>query len=95
MFVRVVRFTDVTPARADELVARVEASEGPPEGVPPSGLQLLFDEEQGTAVVLQLFASMDDLKTGERVFNAMDGAATPGSRASVDRCAVKVDIPAP
>jgi hypothetical protein len=91
MHVRVVRFTDVTAEKVEELVARVEESDGPPEGVPSTGIQLLFDESQGTAVVLQLFDSAEDLKTGEQVFEAMDASDTPGTRASVDRCEVKVD----
>ena len=91
MHVRIVRFTDVTAERVEQLVARIEESGGPPEGVPSTGIQLLFDESQGTAVVLQLFDSAEDLQTGERVFEAMDPSDTPGTRASVDRCEVKVD----
>lgn len=91
MHVRIVRFTDVTAERVEQLVARIEESGGPPEGVPSTGIQLLFDESQGTAVVLQLFDTAEDLQTGERVFEAMDPSDTPGTRASVDRCEVKVD----
>jgi len=91
MHVRVVRFTDVTAEKVEKLVARVDESDGPPEGVPSTGIQLLFDESQGTAVVLQLFDSAEDLKTGEQVFEAMDASDTPGTRASVDRCELKVD----
>jgi hypothetical protein len=91
MHVRVVRFTDVTAERMEQLSARIEESGGPPEGVPSTGIQVLFDEGQGTAVVLQLFDSVEDLQTGERVFEAMDSSDTPGTRASVDRCELKVD----
>ena len=76
MYVRVVRFTDVTSARVDELLARIEEADGPPEGVPASGLQLVFDESQGTAVVLQLFETEEDMQAGARVFAAMDPAET-------------------
>jgi hypothetical protein len=95
MFVRVVRFTDVDTERVQQLMSRMDEAEGPPEGVPSTGVQFLHDEEQGTAIVLQLFESMDDLKTGEEVFAAMDPAQTPGTRASVDRCEMKVDLKAP
>ena len=91
MHVRVVRFSDVTADKVQELVARIEESGGPPEGVPSTGIQLLFDEDQGTAVVLQLFDTAEDLKTGESVFDAMDASDTPGTRVSVDRCEVRVD----
>jgi hypothetical protein len=91
MHVRVVRFSDVSADKVQEVASRIEESGGPPEGVPSSGIQLLFDESQGTAVVLQLYASAEDLQTGERVLDAMDASDTPGTRVSVDRCEVKVD----
>ena len=59
--------------------------------MPSTGIQLLFDEANGTAVVLQYFDTVEDLQTGERVFEAMDPSETPGTRASVDRCEVKVE----
>ena len=92
MFVRVVRFTDVTPERIAELRASVGESGGPPEGVPSSGLQVVHDESQGTAVVIQLFDSADDMRTGAEVLGAMDPADTPGTRASVDAGEVVVDV---
>jgi hypothetical protein len=92
MHVRVVRFTDVTADRVDEVVARMKESDGPPEGVPSTGIQLLFDESQGTAVVLQQYNTAEDLEAGERVLGAMDASETPGTRSSVDKCEVKVDL---
>jgi hypothetical protein len=91
MHIRVVRFTDVTAERVEELVARVEEAEGPPPGVPAKGLQVLFDEGQGTAVVLQLFDNAADMKTGGKAFAAMDPAETPGTRVSVDMCEMKLE----
>ena len=95
MHVRVVRFTDVTPERIRDLLARIEASDGPPPEVPTTGLDLLVDEEQGTAVVLQYFESEDDLKQGDKVFAEMDPGETPGTRASVDRCESKLELRMP
>jgi len=91
MYVRAVRFTDVTPERVEQLVARVEEAGGPPPGVPSTGLQLLFDPDQGTALVLQLFDTVEDMRKGDEVFGAMDPSETPGTRASVDRCELKLD----
>jgi hypothetical protein len=91
MFVRVVRFTDVTAERMDSLLARIEAEDGPPPGVPTTGLQVLFDESQGTAVALQHFDSADDMRTGGAAFAAMDPADTPGTRISVDECELKLE----
>ena len=89
MYVRVVRFTDVTPDRIEGLLARIEEEDGPPPGIPVKGLQMLFDADQGTAVVLQLFDSDEDMRTGAEGFAAMDPSETPGTRASVDMCEVK------
>jgi hypothetical protein len=72
------------------LVARIDET-GPPPGVPIKKLQLVFDEAQGTAVVLQYFDSAADLRTGGETFAAMDPSETPGSRVSVDTGELKVE----
>ena len=92
MYVRVVRFADVSPERVDALIARIEESDGPPPGVPSTGIQMLYDAEQSTGVVLQFFATAEDMAEGEKVFDAMDPGETPGTRQSVDRCEMKVDM---
>jgi hypothetical protein len=92
VYTRVVRFTDVTAERMNELLGRIEEADGPPPGVPATGLQVLFDEADGTAVVLQHFDTEEDMREGARVFSAMDPADTPGTRASVDMCEVKVQL---
>jgi hypothetical protein len=91
MYVRAVRFTDVSAERMQELLARIEESDGPPPGVPTTGLKILVDEAQGTAVVLQYFESAEDMRTGAQAFGAMDPSETPGTRASVDMCEVKLE----
>jgi hypothetical protein len=95
MYVRVVRFTNVSAERLEGLLARIKESDGPPPGVPSTGLKILFDESQGTAVVLQYFASAEDAEAGGRVMGAMDASETPGTRASVDVCEVKLELTAP
>ena len=88
---RVVRFTDVTAERIEVLTSRISEADGPPEGSRSTGVQVLFDESQGTAVVLQSFDSAEDMEAGERVFSGMDPSDTPGTRASVDRCELRVE----
>jgi hypothetical protein len=95
MYVRVVRFTDVSAERMEQLLARINESGGPPPGVPSTGLKILFDESQGTAVVLQHFATAEDMDAGAKVMSAMDSSETPGTRASVDACELKVELTAP
>ena len=92
MYVRVVRFTDVDPGRVDSMMARVNESEGPPPGVKATGLQMILDQEQGTAVVVQFFESAEDMREAEEVLGAMDASDTPGTRASVDRGELKLDL---
>jgi hypothetical protein len=92
VYVRVVRFTGVDAERLQELLARVQESGGPPEGIPTSGLRVLLDEDQGTAVVEQYFETAEDMEVGGQAFSAMDPADTPGTRASVDMCELKLEM---
>ena len=92
MYIRAVRFTDATAEQFDRTVARVQEAGGPPPGVKTTGLQLLLDAEQGTAFALQLFDTVEDMREADQVFAAMDQADTPGTRASVDMCEVKLDL---
>jgi hypothetical protein len=43
-------------------------------------------------VVLQHFATAEDMAAGAQAFSAMDPADTPGTRASVDMCEVKLEV---
>jgi hypothetical protein len=95
MYVRVVRFTDVSTERIEGLLASIKESNGPPPGVPTSGLKMLLDEGQGTAVVLQYFETEADMEAGAAAFSAMDASETPGTRASVDMCEMKLELEAP
>ena len=91
MYARVVRFTDVKPERIEEIKSRADES-GPPEGVPSKGIQIIVDEDQGTAVVVQLFDSEENMRKGEEVLEQMDPSETPGTRASVDRGEIALDL---
>jgi hypothetical protein len=90
VFVRVVRFTDVSAERVEALSARIDET-GPPPGVPIKKLEVVFDQAQGTAVVLQYFDTEEDLQTGAETFAAMDPSDTPGTRASVDTGELKIE----
>ena len=94
MYARVVRFTDVSPDRIAAIAERVEANDGPPEGVVSTGFQLLVDESQGTAIFVGSFATEEDMRKSAEVLEAMDPSDTPGTRASVDMCEVKVEAEA-
>ncbi len=94
MHVRVVRFTDVSAERMEGLLARIKEAGGPPPGVPSTGLTMLFDEAAGTAVVLQQFATAEDMAAAAKVMSAMDPSETPGTRSSVDACELKLELEA-
>ena len=91
MHARVVRFTDVSRDRIDEIIARVEEEGGPPEGVRSTGMKLLYDADQSTAIFVGFFASEEDLRDADTVFENMEPGETPGTRASVDRAEVVLD----
>ena len=95
MYVRVVRFTDVDAGRIESLIATIKESDGPPPGVPTTALKMMVDDDQGTAVVLQYFATAEDMRVGAAAFDAMDASETPGTRASVDMCEIKLELDAP
>jgi hypothetical protein len=92
MHVRVVRFTDVTAGQMEAVLGRIKESGGPPPGVPAKRLTMFFDEAQGTAVVIQHFATAEDMNAGAQALGAMDSSETPGVRASVDSCEVKLEL---
>ena len=90
MYARVVRFTEVTAERISDVVAQVEESEGPPPGVDSTGFELFIDELQGTAIFVGYFETEQKMRDASAVFEQMDPSETPGSRASVDLCEVKL-----
>ena len=91
MFARIVRFTDVTPEGIAGVVSQVEGSDGPPPGVESTGMKLIYDESQSTAVFIGLFETEEKMVEGGKVLEAMDAGETPGTRASVDMGEVKIE----
>jgi hypothetical protein len=91
MYARVVRFTGVTPETVAGVTRQVEESDGPPPGVDSTGMQLLFDEAEGTAIFVGFFETEQKMRDASAVFEQMDASQTPGTRASVDLCEVKLE----
>ena len=91
MHARVVRFTDVNPERIAEIESRVDEQGGPPPGVDATGFKLLVDESQRTAIFIGFFADEDKMRQASAALEQMDPAETPGTRASVDQCEVKIE----
>lgn len=91
MHARVVRFTGVTPEQVANVVSRVEESDGPPPGVDSVAMKLLYDQDQGTAVFIGFFDTEQKMRDAAAVLEQMDASDTPGTRASIDQCEVRIE----
>ena len=91
MYARVVRFTDVDPDHIAKRLEEIDTS-GPPVDITAKGVEILHDADQGTAVVIQLFETADDMAAAEQALDSMDPGDTPGTRASIDRCEIKAQV---
>jgi len=92
MYARVVRFTDVDPDHLAGRLGEAEAEGRPPVDIPAKSVQILHDEDQRTAVVIQLFETAEDMAAAEGPLDSMDSGDTPGTRASIDRCEIKAEL---
>lgn len=92
MHARVVRFTDIDMERINRVTKEIEeGGEGPPPGVNAKRIAVMADESQGTAVVVLFFETEQDMRDSNQALDEMDASDTPGTRASVDLCEVKVE----
>ena len=80
MYARVVRFTD---ADIERIQARDE--QGPPDGVKPKSVQIVYDGDQKTSVVFITFETEQEMRDADAALQAMDTGDTPGTRASIDQ----------
>jgi hypothetical protein len=96
MYARVVRFTDIDIERINRVAAEIEegGGEGPGPETKAKRVAVMTDESQGTAVVALYFETEQDMRDSEAALDEMDPSDTPGTRASVDLCEVKVEADA-
>ena len=84
---------DADAIRASADAINSESADGPPEGLPATGIMVLIDPEGGRCVGITLFATEDDMREGDAKLNSMsppgDGM---GTRTSVGFFEVAVDI---
>jgi hypothetical protein len=52
----------------------------------------LHDQDQRTAVVVQLFEKADDMAAARGPVEEMERGATPLTRASIGRCEIKAEL---
>lgn len=84
-FARVVSFDGVSAERMQQMVAQIEGSGGPPDGVPATELLFLHDADGERALAVLLFDSEEDYSRGDATLDAMPADETPGSRTSVTK----------
>ncbi len=73
MYARVVRWEGGDADAIRESVARIraDAQSGPPEGVPSTGFTFLADPDGGRVIAISLFATEEDLRTGDAKLDEM------------------------
>jgi hypothetical protein len=93
-FARVVTF-EADDAALEAMLSEINASEGPPEGIPAKRITVLADRDAGKVVVAVRFDSQEDLRTGAATLEAMN-PPTAGSlrRVSVDEYEVVLEMEA-
>jgi len=91
MYARVVRFGGVSRDGIDQVLAQIEASDGPPPGVDSKRMQMLWDEDAQTSVFIAWFETREAMEEAHRIFDAMSVGETPGNRVSVDQAEVMIE----
>ena len=90
-YARVVTF-DADDAALEALLSEINASDGPPEGVPAKRITVLADRAAGKVVVAVRFSSEEDLRKGAEVLEAMSPPAGGNiRRVSVDAYEVMLE----
>jgi hypothetical protein len=82
-YARVVTF-DADDAALEALLSEINASGGPPEGIPAKRITVLADRAAGKVVVAVRFGSEEDLRKGAEMLEAM----SPPSVGSIRRVSV-------
>ena len=94
-YARVVTF-DADSAAIDALIGNINASDGPPPGVPATRITVLANRSAGRVIVSVRFASEEDLRKGAEVLEAMSPPAGGNiRRVSVDAYEVVLDRQSP
>ena len=94
-YARVVTF-EADDAALEALLREINASAGPPPGVPATRVTVLADRSAGKVLVAVRFGSEEDLRKGSEAFEAMSPPAGGNlRRVSVDAYEVVLERQAP
>lgn len=92
MYARVARWEGSTAEAQQAMAEMINSSEGPPEGVPANGIMVLNDPGSGRSLVIALFETEDDLRTGDQTLRGMDRPPeAAGEVSSIELYEVAVD----
>ena len=81
MYARVTRWEGTNAEAQKAMSDMINASEGPPEGVPSTGIMVLNDADGARSLVIALFETEEDMRAGDQTLRAMD--RPPGSAGDV------------
>jgi hypothetical protein len=93
MYARVTRLEGVEADTLRRFGEFVTSSSGPPEGVPSSGITVLIDPDNGSALVIGVFQTEEDLRTGDEALRRME-SPVPGmpAPASIETYEIAAEI---
>jgi hypothetical protein len=72
MYARVTQWDGVDDEALQRFAEMIKSADGPPPGVPSSGIMVLNDPPNGRSLVIGLFDTEEDLRTGDAALRAMD-----------------------
>jgi hypothetical protein len=72
MYARVTTWEGVSPEAMKAGAEQINSADGPPPGVPSRGITVLGDPKSGRSLVIALFETEEDLRTGDAALRAMD-----------------------
>lgn len=92
MYARVARWEGSNAEAQRGMAEMIKSSEGPPEGVPSTGIMVLNDPDTGRSLVIGLFETEEDLRVGDETLRGMDRPPeAAGDVSSIEVYEVAVD----
>jgi len=92
MYARVARWEGLDSEAIRRFADMINSTEGPPEGVPSSGIFVLGDADNGRSLVIGLFDTEEDMREGDEALKAMDRPPeAQGDISSIEFYEVTVD----
>jgi hypothetical protein len=92
MYARVARWEGSNAEAQKGMAEMIKSADGPPPGVPSVGILVLNDSDTGRSLVIGLFETEEDLRTGDEALKAMDRPPeAAGDVSSVEFYEVAVD----